>query len=287
MHAGAPDRLKESQDARTTVRVEEMRRMLAEAAAARRTVTYGQLMKKFGLSRGSGRGNTVVGALDQVDRAERAAGAPGFAALVVREDTGYPGLGFYAGRRKGSGLTPADKEYAKKEREKVWSYYRRPAAGSMEIKVDDLTGRKIQRLLRDHLEDMMRQSPPESMHALDLGGLRRPEVTFWSAWEDGELLGCGALKELTPKHGEVKSMRTAPEHRRRGVAAAMLTHILEEAERRGYDRVSLETGSMDAFAPARRLYAKFGFRECGPFAGYVEDPNSVFMTKALGHGSRI
>jgi putative acetyltransferase len=151
----------------------------------------------------------------------------------------------------------------------------------MEIKIDDLTGPEIQRLLRDHLEDMARRSPPESMHALDLEGLRRPEVTFWSIWEDGELLGCGALKELTPKHGEVKSMRTAPVHRRRGVAAAMLTHILEETKRRGYDRLSLETGSMDAFAPARRLYARFGFQECGPFAGYVEDPNSVFMTKRL------
>jgi putative acetyltransferase len=151
----------------------------------------------------------------------------------------------------------------------------------MEIKIDDLTGPEIQRLLRDHLEDMARRSPPESMHALDLEGLRRPEVTFWSIWEDGELLGCGALKELTPKHGEVKSMRTAPVHRRRGVAAAMLTHILEETKRRGYDRLSLETGSMDAFAPARRLYARFGFQSCGPFAGYVEDPNSVFMTKRL------
>ena len=151
----------------------------------------------------------------------------------------------------------------------------------MEMKIDDLTGPEIQRLLRDHLEDMARQSPPESMHALDLEGLRRPEVTFWSAWEDGELLGCGALKELTPKHGEVKSMRTAPEHRRRGVAAAMLEHILQEAKRRAYERVSLETGSMDAFAPARSLYAKFGFQESSPFAGYVEDPNSVFMTKRL------
>ncbi len=151
----------------------------------------------------------------------------------------------------------------------------------MEIKVDDLTGPEIQRMLREHLEDMARHSPPESMHALDLEGLRKPEITFWSAWEDGELFGCGALKELTPKHGEVKSMRTAPAHRGRGVASTMLKQILKEAKRRGYDRVSLETGSMAAFAPARGLYAKFGFEGCGPFAGYVEDPNSVFMTKRL------
>ena len=106
--------------------------MLVDAAAARKTVTYGQLMKKFGVSRGSGRGNTVVEALDEIDRAERAAGAPGFAALVVRKDTGYPGQGFFAGKGKGSGggdggsrLTPADKEYADRQRERVWSYYRR------------------------------------------------------------------------------------------------------------------------------------------------------------------
>jgi len=151
----------------------------------------------------------------------------------------------------------------------------------MQIKADDLTGPEVQRLLREHLEDMARHSPAESMHALDLEGLRRPEVTFWSAWDGRELMGCGALKQLTPRHGEVKSMRTALGHRREGVASAMLTHILLEARRRGYERVSLETGSMAAFAPARRLYAKFGFEECGPFDGYVEDPNSVFMTKRL------
>jgi putative acetyltransferase len=122
-------------------------------------------------------------------------------------------------------------------------------------------------------------SPPESVHALDIEGLRRPEITFWTAWEGGELLGCGALKELDARHAEIKSMRTAARHLRKGVAAKLLTHIIEEARRRGYRRLSLETGSAEAFEPARRLYAGFGFTYCGPFADYVEDPFSVFMTR--------
>ena len=122
-------------------------------------------------------------------------------------------------------------------------------------------------------------SPPESVHALDLDGLRRPEITFWTAWSGNALLGCGALKELSPDHGEVKSMRTARAHRRSGVARAMLAHIVAAARRRGYQRLSLETGSMAEFAPARSHYERFGFRYCEPFAGYVDDPNSVFMTR--------
>lgn len=151
----------------------------------------------------------------------------------------------------------------------------------MEIKVDDLSGAEVRSLLREHLRDAARHSPPESVHALDVEGLSRPEVTFWTAWEGGELLGCGALKELGAGHGEIKSMRTAPSRLRRGVASAILRHIIEEAGRRGYSRISLETGSMEAFEPARRLYANFGFTYCGPFADYVEDPYSVFMTKEL------
>ena len=151
----------------------------------------------------------------------------------------------------------------------------------MEIKNDDLTGPEITELLLEHLENMAENSPPESMHALSLEELRKPDITFWSVWNGGELLGCGALKELDLQHGEIKSMRTASKHRRKGVAARMVEHILEKARRRNYRRVSLETGSMDAFIPARTLYAKFGFEECGPFADYVEDPNSVFMTKEL------
>src|SRR5690349_17443292 len=119
---------------------------------------------------------------------------------------------------------------------------------------------------------MHRHSPPESVHALDLDGLRRPDMTFWSVRHDGALLGCGALKQLDPAHGEIKSMRTVTAHLRKGVAARMLAHILDEAHRRAYRRLSLETGSMDAFLPARRLYERHGFRYCGPFGDYVEDP---------------
>ena len=151
----------------------------------------------------------------------------------------------------------------------------------MDIKRDDLSGSEIQALLVEHLRSMLSISPPESVHALDLTGLRQPEITFWTAWSGGELLGCGALKELDSWHGEIKSMRTATTHLRKGVARALLEHILNEAVNLGYKRLSLETGAQGAFEPARRLYESFGFRLCPPFAGYREDPNSVFMTKQL------
>lgn len=151
----------------------------------------------------------------------------------------------------------------------------------MHIRVDDLSGTEISELLNEHLESMHRQSPPESVHALPIEGLRKPEITFWTAWENGELLGCGALKELDPQHAEIKSMRTSSRHLRKGVAKAILNFIIGEARRRGYRRLSLETGSMEAFEPARQLYACAGFVFCGPFAEYWDDPNSVFMTKEL------
>lgn len=151
----------------------------------------------------------------------------------------------------------------------------------MDVRLDDLSGTEIRELLQEHLQSALLHSPPESVHALDLEGLRQPEITFWTAREKGELLGCGALRELSAEHGEIKSMRTATPHLRKGVARRLLSHIIEEARRRGYRRLSLETGSMDAFAPARKLYADFGFSYCGPFADYVEDPYSVFMTRKL------
>lgn len=152
----------------------------------------------------------------------------------------------------------------------------------MHIRLDrDLTDPRIVDLLGEHLRDMARHSPPESIHALDLSGLRRPEISFWTAWDGDDLLGCGALKQLDADYGEIKSMRTANAHRRRGVAAAMLRHLLGEAGTRSYRRLSLETGSMAAFEPARQLYASFGFAFCAPFADYIEDPNSVFMTRLL------
>lgn len=110
---------------------------------------------------------------------------------------------------------------------------------------------------------------------------RWPDITFWSAWQGAELTGCGALEELEPRHGEIKSMRTAAAHLRKGVASAILNHILEVAQKRAYRRLSLETGSMAAFTPAHRLYESFGFQRCGPFGDYVEDPNSIFMMRDL------
>ncbi|MDQ1610685.1 MAG: putative acetyltransferase [Pyrinomonadaceae bacterium] len=151
----------------------------------------------------------------------------------------------------------------------------------MQIKIDDLKGSEIHELLREHLRNMALHSPPESIHALDIEALRKPEITFWTVWEIGELLGCGALKELDSRHAEIKSMRTSSRHLRKGVAKTLLQHILEEAKRRGYSRLSLETGSAAAFDPARQLYANFGFTYCEPFADYVEDPYSVFMTREI------
>jgi putative acetyltransferase len=151
----------------------------------------------------------------------------------------------------------------------------------MQIRVDDLSGPEIRELLAEHLQSMHQLSPPESVHALDLAGLLAPDITFWTIWNDGELLGCGALKELSASHGEVKSMRTVSAHRSEGVARAMLRHILTEAEKRTYHRVSLETGSAPAFAPARSLYESFGFTYCPPFGDYFDDPNSVFLTRVL------
>ena len=147
--------------------------------------------------------------------------------------------------------------------------------------VDDLSGEPTRALIARHLAGMRASSPPESVHALDVTALLKPEITFWSVWAKGDLLGCGALKELSPVHGEVKSMRTASAHRRRGVARTMLEHIIAEARKRSYARLSLETGSMAAFEPARRLYESFGFEYCGPFEGYARDPNSVFLTRTL------
>jgi putative acetyltransferase len=151
----------------------------------------------------------------------------------------------------------------------------------MKIVVDDLSGPEVRALLREHVEEMRSISPPESVHALDLAGLLKPEITFWTVHDAGGLVGCGALKELDPSTAELKSMRTARSATRRGVASTLLTHIVEESRRRRYDRLYLETGAEDFFAPARTLYARFGFEPCAPFADYTADPNSVYLTKAL------
>jgi putative acetyltransferase len=151
----------------------------------------------------------------------------------------------------------------------------------MEIRLDDLSGPEIAGLIQEHLAQMHAQTPAESVHALALDALRKPDITVWSVWDGAHLVGCGALKELDPTHGEIKSMRTAPAYRRKGVGAAMVEHIVAEARRRAYRRLSLETGSQAAFEPARRLYAQYGLTFCGPFGDYTNDPNSVFMTRTL------
>ena len=155
------------------------------------------------------------------------------------------------------------------------------ARDRMRIELDDLARPEIHALLNEHLRNMHELSPPESVHALDLEKLRAPEIAFWSAWEGSTLVGVGALQELDARHGEVKSMRTPQALRRRGAGRALLTHIIATARTRGYERLSLETGSMEAFRPAQRLYESFGFAPCGPFGDYAEDPHSVFMTLRL------
>lgn len=151
----------------------------------------------------------------------------------------------------------------------------------MNIRVDDLSGPEIKQLLTEHLDDMFATSPPECVFALDLDGLKKPNIAFWTVWEDSQLLGCGALKTLDETHGEIKSMRTTSAARNKGVASTLLRHILDVANQKGFRTISLETGSQDFFAPARMLYNKHGFTECGPFSNYKLDPYSVFMTKVL------
>jgi putative acetyltransferase len=151
----------------------------------------------------------------------------------------------------------------------------------LRVVVDDLSGPQVAAFLEEHIREMRSITPPESKHALDLDGLRRPEVTFWSVIDGDTVVGCGAIKRLDDGHAEVKSMRTSSRRRRGGVASLLLGHILTEARRMGFTRLSLETGSAEFFLPARKLYERFGFDYCEPFADYRPDPNSVFMTRAL------
>jgi putative acetyltransferase len=153
--------------------------------------------------------------------------------------------------------------------------------GEMRIVEDDLSGEAIRALLQIHFDGMLANSPPGSCHFLDFDGLRGPEVTFWSIWDDDELAGCGAIKELAPTHGEIKSMRTAEAHLGKHVGSEMLAHIVDVARQRGYQRLSLETGSTDAFAAAIRLYKRFDFVACEPFGDYKPDPFSRFFTLVL------
>ena len=150
-------------------------------------------------------------------------------------------------------------------------------AERLRIEVDDLSRPQVHALLNEHLANMHELSPPENVFALDFSELRAPDITFWTVWDGDLLLGCGALNELAPAHGEVKSMRTPKALRRKGAGRAVLTHIIAVARQRGYETLSLETGSHPAFLPAQVLYRSFGFTCCGPFGSYREDPHSVFM----------
>lgn len=151
----------------------------------------------------------------------------------------------------------------------------------MQIRLDDLSGLEIKLLLEDHLADMYAASPPESVHALDLTELQQPSISFWTVWDNQQLAGCAAIKELDTTHAEIKSMRTAKDYRGKGVAVLLMQHILQIAKDRGYTRLYLETGPQDFFLPARKLYEKFGFEYCEPFADYELDPYSVFMTRKI------
>ncbi|MFD5148492.1 GNAT family N-acetyltransferase [Streptomyces sp. NPDC058401] len=151
----------------------------------------------------------------------------------------------------------------------------------MKIMVDDLSGSEIAGFLDEHVRQMRSITPVESKHALDLEELRKPEVTFWSIMDGDTVVGCGAVKRLDAGHAELKSMRTAPTRKRSGIASLLLEHVITEAKAMGFTRLSLETGSAEFFLPARKLYGKFGFTPCGPFANYRPDPNSTFMTRTL------
>ncbi|MEZ9537419.1 GNAT family N-acetyltransferase [Shewanella sp. 10N.286.51.B8] len=154
-------------------------------------------------------------------------------------------------------------------------------SSNMDIRVDDLSGVEVAALLNEHLQDMYATSPAESVHALDLTKLRQDDITFWTVWENQQLLGCGAIKQLTASHGEIKSMRVANADRGKGVAKHLLQHMLAFAKCQGYEKLSLETGSMDFFKPARQLYQSFGFDIGDKFADYDNDPSSLFMHKTL------
>lgn len=151
----------------------------------------------------------------------------------------------------------------------------------MRIEVDDLSRPQVHALLEEHLENMYELSPPEQVFALDLNKLRANDITFWTVWDEEVLLGCGALKKLTPTHGEIKSMRTPAAARGRGAGRAVLAHIIAEAQQRGYTRLSLETGTHAAFEPAHKLYRSQGFVISGPFGSYLPNEHSVFMELRL------
>jgi putative acetyltransferase len=152
---------------------------------------------------------------------------------------------------------------------------------NLTFRLDDLSGEPTRNLIAQHLAGMRASSPPESVHALNIDGLRGPDMTFWSVWVGDEIAGCGALKRLDERRGEIKSMRVADKFLGRGLGRALLEHLIAEARTRGMETLWLETGSTDAFIPALRLYESAGFERCGPFGDYGNDPFSVFMTRSI------
>jgi putative acetyltransferase len=152
---------------------------------------------------------------------------------------------------------------------------------TLKIAIDDTANPDVYAVLDEHLRHMRELSPPDSVHALDVSQLKSAGITFWSIREGVQLLGCGALKELSTEHGEIKSMRTPASARRRGAGRLVLNHIIAEAKKRGYKRLSLETGPVQTFTAAHKLYESAGFLPCGPFGDYRPDPHSVFMALDL------
>ncbi|WP_409462779.1 GNAT family N-acetyltransferase [Amycolatopsis sp. GA6-003] len=145
----------------------------------------------------------------------------------------------------------------------------------------DFANPRLRAFLQAHLDDLAPTAPPESRHALDLAALQRPDVRLWTVQDGEHIVGTAALAALEPRHEELKSMRTDPARRGEGIARTLLDHLLQDAKNRGIERISLETGSMDFFAPARALYTRAGFTPCAPFGSYRDDPNSTYLTRQI------
>lgn len=151
----------------------------------------------------------------------------------------------------------------------------------IEIKLDDLSGEPIKKLLETHLKNAALHSPEDAIFALDIKALKAPEISFWSAWQDDQILACGAIKMLDQEHGEIKSMHTLEKARGKGIGNQLVCHILQQAKGKNIKRLSLETGTAEAYYPAHRLYKRHGFEQCRPFADYQESIHSLYMTKIL------
>ena len=151
----------------------------------------------------------------------------------------------------------------------------------IEIKLDDLSGDSIKKLLQTHLTNAALHSPQDAIFALDLEALKAPEISFWSVWQNEEILACGAIKMLDKEHAEIKSMHTLEKARGKGIGNQLVNHIIQQARAKNIKRLSLETGTADAYFPAHRLYKRHGFQECPAFSDYQESIHSLYMTKSI------